>query len=118
MENRFRLCRGWWVLLDSDVAFFFGLTTQALLERVHRHEPLAGELGFYVDGAELDHPHHGRCPHYAFTEHGVIAVGFMIGTKTAITRSVELIHAFRRVRRADTADETQVMEPREAESLA
>lgn len=105
IEKKFRLKRGHWVILDLHLAEYLGVTTEVLLEQVSHFEPLPGELGFYVeadDGRAFRLRRHRGRPALAFTEHGVVAAAFMIGTPVAIERAMSVLQAFRRHHSAAT----------------
>jgi hypothetical protein len=102
VEERIRLCQGHWVLADADLAAFHGLSPEALHQRVRLYGPLPGEFGFYPDNGSLPAGgsrgfRAGRVP-LVFTEYGVVAVAYMLGSPAAIVRSAGLLHAFARVR--------------------
>jgi hypothetical protein len=102
VEERIRLCQGHWVLADADLAAFHGLSPEALHQRVRVHGPLPGEFGFYQEAGRLPSAagrafRSGRSP-LVFTEYGVVAVAYMLGSPAAIGRSAGLLHAFARVR--------------------
>lgn len=102
VEERIRLCQGHWVLADTDLAAFHGVSPEALHQRVSLYGPLPGEFGFYHEAgglaaADLRGCRTRRVP-LVFTAYGVVAVAYMLGSPGAIARSAGLLHAFARVR--------------------
>jgi hypothetical protein len=102
IEKQIRVFRGHPVLLDSDLADICGVPAAQLLDEVHHHEPLAGELCFAPQREEL--VSHGASTarlnsrRYAFTEHGAFMVAMLLQTPAAIAVSVQIVRAFVRHR--------------------
>lgn len=106
VEDLILLCQGQPALPAPDLAAIYGISCPVLLERVHRHGPLPGELAFIAaaheppafmrDGAQAR-------PAWVFTEHGALAAAYLVGSRTALDRSIEVLRAFGRFRRLQGA---------------
>jgi phage regulator Rha-like protein len=101
--------RGQRVILDSDLAELYGVSTKRLNEQVKRNaERFPEEFAFQIDRKELailrshiaTSSFHGgrRNSPRAFTEHGVLMVANVLNSPRAIAVSVALIKAFVRLR--------------------
>ena len=97
--------RGQRVMLDSDLATLFGVSTKRLLEQFKRNQnrfPI--DFAFRIDAEEFailrsqiatSSAHGGR--RYApvlFTEHGVIMLASVLNSPIAIETSVRVVRAF------------------------
>ena len=98
------------VILDSDLASLYGVTTKRLNEQVRRNrERFPEDFVFQLTREEFDllrsqyatsSSHGGRryLP-YAFTEHGAIMAANVLESPRAINMSVGVVRAFIRLRR-------------------
>jgi hypothetical protein len=125
--------RGQKVLLDSDLARIYGVTTSRLNEQVKRnvdrfpddfcHQLTAVEwnniLSLRSQNAILNKGRgkHRKYPPYVFTEHGAIMAANVLKTPRAVQMSVFVIRAFVRLREmmlvhADIAEKLAQLERR------
>ena len=110
------LIRGQRVMLDSDLAGFYGVTTKRLLEQVRRNiHRFPEDFAFRVRPQELailrsqiatSSLHGGRrtLP-WVFTEHGAVMLASVLNSAVAITASVEIVRVFVRMRDALSASD-------------
>lgn len=109
------------VLLDTDLATLYGVTTKALNQAVKRNlERFPSDFAFRLTSPEsvelskLAGPSEGqrfrnlRSPPVAFTEHGAIMLAMVLKSPRAIQMSVLVVRAFATLRSATRANE-QVM---------
>lgn len=105
IESRIRVCSGRPALLAIDLAEYYEVSHETLLNCAQRHGPLPGEFRFQADAVEAG-TLPGDCrsdwPPEVFTEHGALAAAYLIGTDFAIAQSIHLLRAFVR-RRSQTA---------------
>ena len=109
IAERILLIRGEKVILDADLAAFYGVTTKALNQAVKRNrERFPEDFMFQLTPAEkaevvtiCDHlaglkfsPH----PPHAFTEHGAIMAASILNSRRATDVSVFIVRAFIRLR--------------------
>ena len=119
IESRIRTVRGHKVILDSDLAEVYAVTTKALNQAVRRNlERFPEDFVFQLQKNEFDSlalqnatanlrsqivtsrfQHGGRrkLP-YAFTEHGAIMAANVLKSKRAVQMSVFVVRAFVRLR--------------------
>jgi ORF6N domain len=103
--------RGRRVLLDSELATLYGVTTKRLNEQVKRNaERFPEDFMFRLSRAEIDalnrsHSATGsqkhrdpRFPPYAFTEHGAIMAATTLNSRRAVEMSLYVVRAFVRLR--------------------
>jgi len=101
IERRIRLCNGRPALLAVDLAEFYEVSHETLLQCAHRHGPLPGEFRFKADAVEagtLPGDCRGEWPPEVFTEHGALAAAYLIGSDFAIAQSLHVLRAFDRRR--------------------
>lgn len=111
IEPRILLIRGQKVMLDSDLAELYGVSTKRLNEQVKRNggrfpadfmfqlteqeaESLRSQIATLKPGRGL----HRKYLPYAFTEHGAIMVASVLNTPRAIQVSVYVVRAFVKLR--------------------
>ena len=111
IESSIVWLRGEKVLLDSDLARLYGVTTKRLNEQVRRNlERFPGDFMFQLSAAEVDglrsqiatsNPGRGgrRSPPLAFTEQGVAMLSSVLHSEQAVRVNVEIMRAFGRLRR-------------------
>lgn len=104
------IVRGRRVLLDSDLAALYGVTTKALNQAVKRNaERLPQDFMFRISIKEIrgnrSQSVTGSSRHrnpiyepYAFTEHGAIMAAMILNSSRAIQMSVYVVRAFVRMR--------------------
>ena len=105
--------RGQRVLLDSDLAAVYGVTTKRLNQQVNRNlERFPADFIFHLDSQELanlklqfatsslrDRTHGGaRRPPRMFTEHGAIMAATVLNSPRAVQMSVYVVRAFVKLR--------------------
>ncbi len=111
IQRRILLVRGEKVVLDADLAEFYGVTTKRLNEQVKRNKDRFPEdfafrltLGERVEVvAKCDHlsklKYSSTLP-YAFTEHGALMAASVLSTQQAVEMSVFVVRAFVGMRQA------------------
>lgn len=111
IAKRIRIVRGQRVLLDSDLALLYGVSTKRLNEQVRRNiERFPVDFVFTMTDQELAvlrsqfatlKPGSGRHRKYApmvFTEHGAIMAATILNSPTAVEMSVLVVRAFVKLR--------------------
>ena len=110
IENRILLIRGEKVIIDADLAKFYGVPTKRLNEQVKRNKARFPNDFIFQLSAEEKAELVANCDHlknlkyskalpYAFTEHGAIMAASVINSKRAVEVSVYIVRAFIRLRR-------------------
>ena len=111
IERSILLIRGQKVLLDSDLASLYGVTTKRLNEQVKRntgrfpvdfmfqlnaeeHDALRSQIATLKTGRGQ----HRKYRPYVFTEHGAIMAANVLNSPRAIEMSVYVVRAFVRLR--------------------
>ena len=109
VENRILLIRDRRVMLDTDLADVYGVTTKRLNEQVKRNRArFPPKYMFQLTAREKDEVV-ANCDHlskirfspglpYAFTEHGAIMLASVLNSMAAIKASIAVVDAFVRVR--------------------
>lgn len=99
------------VMLDSDLALFYGVETRRLNEQVKRNkERFPSDFMFQLTAQEFENlmsqiaissaEHGGRRKQpYAFTEQGVAMLSAVLKSETAVKMSVQIMNAFVAMRR-------------------
>ena len=108
IEKRICMIRGQKVILDADLAAFYGVTTKRLNQQVKRNiDRFPTDFMFQLTENELDNmrlqiatasKRNIRYTPYAFTEHGVIMAASVLNTQRAIDVSVYVVRAFVKLR--------------------
>lgn len=109
VEQVILLIRGEKVILDTDLAKLYGVTTKALNQAVKRNVGRFPEDFMFQLTVEEKHEVVTICDHlqrlkfsptlpYAFTEHGAIMAANILNSERAITASVQVVRAFVRLR--------------------
>jgi hypothetical protein len=109
IENRILLIRGEKVIIDADLAEFYGVPTKRLNEQVKRNKDrFPDDFMFQLSPDEkaevvancdhLENLKYSRALPYAFTEHGAIMAAGVLNTSRAIEVSVFIVRAFVKVR--------------------
>src|SRR5438552_18882831 len=105
LETRIRSFRGLRVILDSDLAAIYGVSSKRLKEQFKRNpERFPKDYAFFLTRQELANlrsqiatsSSHGG-PRYlpvAFTEHGAIMLASVLSSQVAIEASVRVVRAF------------------------
>ena len=110
VEDAIRVIRCQRVMLDSDLARFFGVTTKVLNQTLQRNlERFPADFAFQLTRVEFTNlrsqivtsslSHGGRrTMPWAFTEHGVIMVASLLNSPIAVEASVRIVRTFVRMR--------------------
>jgi hypothetical protein len=111
IERAIQIVRGQRVLLDSDLAQFYGVQTKVLNQAVKRNvERFPADFAFQITAQEVAAlrsqivtSNVGRGGHryrpWVFTEHGVAMLSSVLRSPTAVRVNVEIMRAFIRLRR-------------------
>ncbi len=111
VESRILQVRGEKVIVDADLADFYGVSTKRLNEQVKRNkERFPDDFMFKLTRAEKAEVV-SACPHLeklkrtrsmprAFTEHGAIMAATVLSSDQAIEMSIFIVRAFAKLRRA------------------
>jgi phage regulator Rha-like protein len=110
IERQILLIRGERVMLDTDLAELYGVTTKRLNEQVRRNlgrfpsdfmfQLTPEELAVLRSQSATSKSGRGgrRYPPYAFTEHGAIMAANVLSSEQAVEASVRVVRAFVRLR--------------------
>ena len=109
IKNRILLIKGEKVIIDADLAEFYGVPTKRLNEQVKRNKDrFPHDFMFQLSPDEkaevvancdhLENLKYSRALPYAFTEHGAIMAAGVLNTSRAIEVSVFIVRAFVKVR--------------------
>ena len=109
--GRIHVIRGQRVLLDSDLAALYGVTTKRFNEQVRRnHQRFPSDFLLHLTDAETSglrsqtatlktgRGQHRKYLPTAFTEHGAIMAATILNTPRAIEMSVYVVRAFVKLR--------------------
>ena len=112
IEECIQSIRGQQVMIDSDVAFFFGTEVKKLNQQMKRNiERFPEDFCFQLSEKELDSilrsqnvtsntiSSKRRYKPYVYTEHGVLALAGVIKNEIATKMSVEIVRKFVQMRR-------------------
>jgi hypothetical protein len=111
IENAILVLRGHKVMLDTDLAALYGVSTKRFNEQVRRnHSRFPMDFMFQLTGEEWDalrsqfatlnagRGRHRKYFPYAFTEHGAIMAATILNSPRATEISVYVVRAFVRLR--------------------
>lgn len=111
ITNSILIVRGQRVLLDSDLAALYGVTTKRLNEQVKRNsDRFPEDFMFRLARAEVDALNRSqfatgsqkhrdpRFPPFAFTEHGAIMAATILNCTRAVEMSLYVVRAFVKLR--------------------
>jgi hypothetical protein len=110
IQNRILLIRGEKVIIDADLAEFYGVPTKRLNEQVKRNKDRFPEDFLFQLSAKEKAEVVANCDHlsklkysktlpFAFTEHGAIMAASVLNSKRAVEVSVFIVRAFIKLRR-------------------
>jgi hypothetical protein len=110
VEQRILLIRGEKVILDADLAAFYGVTTKRLNEQVRRNQGRFPADFLFQLSREEKAEVVAKCDHLrnlkyakalpnAFTEHGAIMAASILSSGRAMEMSVLIVRAFVRLRK-------------------
>ncbi len=117
VDSRILCLRRQKVILDSDLAELYGVTSKRLNEQVKRNASrFPSDFLFQLRAAERDllrsqfatsRKSHGgrRYLPYAFTEHGAIMAATVLNSERAVEMSIFVVRAFVRMRQALMANQ-------------
>jgi len=127
ITNAIHLIRGQRVMLDSDLAALYGVTTGRLNEQVKRNRTrFPSDFMFQLTSAELaglksqiaiSKPGRGgrrKLPH-AFTEHGAVMLASVLNSPVAVAASIHVVRAFVQLRGMRAAHSDLARKPDELE---
>ena len=109
IQSRILLIRGEKVIVDADLADFYGVPTRRLNEQVKRnHRRFPKDFVFSLTASEKAEVI-AKCDHlsklrfskalpYAFTEHGALMAASVLSTNRAVEVSVFVVRAFVQLR--------------------
>jgi phage regulator Rha-like protein len=106
-ETLIFVARGQRVILDSDLAALYGVTTKRLNEQTKRNqERFPEDFMFQLEYQELSRLRSQiatskggrRYNPYVFTEHGAVMVANVLNSKVAINASIMLVRTFIKMR--------------------
>jgi phage regulator Rha-like protein len=113
VAQQIRVIRGQRVLLDSDLAALYGVTTKRLNEQVRRNiDRFPADFIFPLTNQDLvslrsqfatlktGRGAHRKYAPLAFTEHGAIMAATILNSPVAVEMSVHVVRAFVRLRQA------------------
>jgi hypothetical protein len=111
VERAILVIRGHKVILDTDLAAFYGVTAKRLNEQVKRNiERFPPDFMFQLTGEEhaslrsqsatlkVGRGQHRKFLPYAFTEHGAIMAASVLNAPKAIEMSILVVRAFVKLR--------------------
>jgi len=108
--SKIYLIRGRKVILDRDLAAFYGIETRRLKEQVRRNpERFPEDFMFEFTKDELHDFRHQfgntskeimgmRIQPFAFTEHGILMLASVLNTERAIQINIQIVRIFNRMR--------------------
>ena len=110
IEQRILMIRGEKVIIDADLAEFYGIPTKRLNEQVRNKERFPEDFMFQLNGDEKSEVV-AKCDHlnklkfsktlpFAFTEHGAIMAASVLNTPQAAEVSIFIVRAFVKLRQA------------------
>ena len=109
IQQRILLIRGEKIIVDADLALFYGVPTKRLNEQVKRNkERFPEDFMFQLTATEKAEVV-ANCDHlsklkyspslpYAFTEHGALMVASVLNSPRAVEMSVFIVRAFVQLR--------------------
>jgi ORF6N domain len=109
IESRILLIRGHKVMLDSDLAELYQVSTKRLNEQVKRNRDRFPADFMFRLNAEEKAEVVANCDHlnklkfspvrpYAFTEHGAVMLASVLNSPVAVEASIQVVRAFIRLR--------------------
>jgi hypothetical protein len=110
VQRRIHLVRGQRVILDADLARFYGVTTSRFNEAITRNSDrfpedfrfrlTKEELAYLISQNAISKSERGgrRTMPWVFTEHGALMAAGVLNSQTAVRMSVSVIRGFVRLR--------------------
>jgi len=111
IEQRILMIRGEKIIIDADLAEFYGVPTKRLNEQVKRNKDRFPEDFMFQLNADEKSEVVAKCDHleklkfsrvlpYAFTEHGAIMAASVLNSPQAAEISIFIVRAFVKLRQA------------------
>ena len=111
VAKRIPLIRGNKIIIDADLAEFYGVSIKRLREQIQRNKKrFPDDFLFRLTHKEkrqvadacphLDKMRHSRTLPYAFTEHGAIMAATVLNSGQAVEMSIFVVRAFVKLREA------------------
>ena len=126
IEEMIFLIRGQRVMLDSDLAKIYGVTTKRLKEQFRRNvERFPRDFAFVLTNQEFANmrsqiatasKRNIRHVPIAFSEHGALMLGNVLNSKTAVEASIRVVRAFVWIREQLAANKELSQKLKELES--
>jgi len=110
ISKQIRLIQGQFILIDSDLAQFFGIETKVLNQAATRNiKRFPSSFRFQLSQQEFDvlksqivtSKGGVRKLPWAYTEHGIAMISTLLRNELAITMSIEIIQTFVRLRKQE-----------------
>lgn len=111
IERKIYLVRGIKIMLDSDLAFLYGVQTRVLIQAIKRNKDrFPSDFMFQITKKEFENwrsqivmSNPGakmglRRPPYVFTEHGVAMLSSVLKSKKAVQVNILIVRAFIKLR--------------------
>lgn len=111
IEKRILFLRGYKVMLDSDLAYLYGVDTKVLIQAVKRNlDRFPPDFMFTLTNQEVallrsqivtlkkKRGQHRKYLPYAFTEQGVAMLSSVLNSKCAVRVNIEIMRIFVRLR--------------------
>ena len=109
IQEKIYIVRGRKVMLDRELAIFYGVTTKVFNQAVKRNkERFPEDFMFQITQAENDslrsqfvtlkRGQHRKYPPYAFTENGVAMLSSCLRSKSAIQINIQIMRTFTKIR--------------------
>jgi phage regulator Rha-like protein len=107
LESAIFIARGYRVILDSDLAVLYGVSTKRLNEQIKRNQDrFPNDFMFQVEFQEVmalrsqiaTSKGGRRYKPYVFTEHGAVMAANVLNSKVAINASIMLVRTFIKMR--------------------
>jgi len=111
IENKIYLIRGKKVMLDSDLAEFYGVETRVLNQAIKRNmERFPKDFMFQLDIKEkeiflrsqiviLEKGKYSKYLPYVFTEHGILMLSSVLKSKKAVEINIAIMRIFVKIRK-------------------
>ena len=112
IQERIFIIRGYRVMMDSDLAIIYGVTTKRLNEQVkHNIKRFPLDFMFQLNEEEYEslrsrfatlkqnRGKHRKYLPYVFTEHGAIMLANVLNSPSAVEASIQVVRAFVNLRK-------------------
>ncbi|HSA06935.1 MAG TPA: ORF6N domain-containing protein [Candidatus Gastranaerophilales bacterium] len=120
IENKIHVIRGHKVMLDSDLALFYGVETKVLNQAIKRNiSRFPIDFMFQITNEEWENLKsqivasswggRRKLP-YAFTEHGVLMLSSVLNSEKAIQVNIQIIRVFNNLRQLASSPVQEISE--------